>query len=390
VPLKDRPLSLSEEAVLGELRLAGLDAALLHLTATGLEKAILDATDPIRETLRRGGVHRFDTQKQGQDHKVSVYAKFLTLGRFERRRVSLYRPNTKHGDPRLWITRLGEIAGPNDVIAIGCERSEMIIVNVTRWSNAPAEQLREHLSTSVRSQSSEAAELLTRLQRLSAVPIPATTVGDTAVGRAIETALGIQINSSKSPDFMGIELKSHREERAASRMTLFAQVPDWTASHRKSSREILDSYGYIRDGVRKLYCEVSTRKPNSQGLQLSVDIDAGLLAENHEIDGAVCQWRLATLHDRLRAKHRETFWIAAREIIIDGKTCFQLQSVRHTQAPSTMAFDRLASHGHITVDHLIKRRADGRVSEKGPLFKVADGHLESLFLGRPREYKLSG
>ena len=31
---------------------------------------------------------------------------------------------------------------------------------------------------------------------------------DTAVGRTLETALGIPINSAKEPDYRGIELKS--------------------------------------------------------------------------------------------------------------------------------------------------------------------------------------
>lgn len=389
MPIKDRPLSQSEEVVLEEIQFAGLDAALLHLTETGLRKSILDATAPIRETLRRGGIHRFETQDQGQGSKVSIEAKFLTLGRFERRRVSLYRPNTKEGDPRLWIAKLGEVARPDDVLAIGCSQSELIVVNVTQWSGAPLELLREHLSTSVQSRSLAATELLARLRKLGSTPIPAATVGDTAIGRSIETALGIRINSSQAPDFMGIELKSHRDERAASRMTLFAQVPDWSESYRKSSREILDAYGYVREGVRKLYCGVSALKANSQGLRLCIDVDAGLLAETHLIDGPVCNWRLARLHDKLHDKHRETFWIAASEVVIAGKTCFRLQSVRHTQAPSIRAFDRLIAHGHITVDHLIKRSASGKVNEKGPLFKVADGQLESLFLGKPREYKLS-
>jgi hypothetical protein len=382
-------LSPSEEVVLVEVRRAGLDVALVHLTPTGLRKSILDATDPIRETLRRGGVHCYDEQAKGTDHKVNVDSKFLTLSSFERRRVSLYRPATKQGDPRLWIAKLTELAKPDDIIAIGCERQELVIINVTRWADVPIDHLRERISTVIASRSPAAIELLERLRKLAVVPIPATTDGDTAIGRAVETALGIRINSSKAPDFNGIELKSHREERSATRLTLFAQVPCWAMSRHKSSRAILDAYGYETESVRKLYCQLSSVKPNSQGLRLRIDIDAGLLSEVHSVDGEVCKWRLSKLHDRLLGKHRETFWIAAREVEIGGKIHFQLESARHTRAPSTAGFDLLVSHGHITVDHLIKRDLDGSVSEKGPLFKVSERHLDGLFLGQQLSYKLT-
>ena len=42
-------------------------------------------------------------------------------------------------------------------------------------------------------------------------------------------------------------------------------------------------------------------------------------------------------------------------------------------------FDFLIDQGIITVDHLIKRNAKGRVSEKGPLFKIKPAGIELLF-----------
>jgi hypothetical protein len=54
-------------------------------------------------------------------------------------------------------------------------------------------------------------------------PVPAMLKADTAIGRTLETLLGIDINSSKKPDYKGIELKSYREKRG-NRKNLFAQV----------------------------------------------------------------------------------------------------------------------------------------------------------------------
>ena len=36
---------------------------------------------------------------------------------------------------------------------------------------------------------------------------------DTGIGRTIESLLGIEMNSSKAPDYKGIELKSFRDAR---------------------------------------------------------------------------------------------------------------------------------------------------------------------------------
>ena len=82
-------------------------------------------------------------------------------------------------------------------------------------------------------------------------------IGDTAVGRSIETGLGISINSSRNPDFKGIEIKSGRSAIVASRenrATLFACVPDWDLSALKSSRQIMEKFGYERGNDFKLYC----------------------------------------------------------------------------------------------------------------------------------------
>jgi hypothetical protein len=67
----------------------------------------------------------------------------------------------------------------------------------------------KEIITEIRQQSNEIAkELLRLLQKLtSRGPIPALLEADTAIGRTLEAMLGIGINSSKKPDYKGIELK---------------------------------------------------------------------------------------------------------------------------------------------------------------------------------------
>ena len=125
-----------------------------------------------------------------------------------------------------------------------------------------------------------ANELLGLLQALSKKgPLQAIMKGDTAIGMTIEHALGIPANSSPFPDFKGIELKSSRLNKASNRTNLFAQVPDWSISTLKSSQQIVDKYGYPRDGDLKLYCTLAANKYNSQGLGFEVDFNNDVLNE---------------------------------------------------------------------------------------------------------------
>ena len=49
---------------------AGVSVAFLVPTSTGLEKAIMDATQPLRGYLREKYIHDFSTQHQGTDHSA--------------------------------------------------------------------------------------------------------------------------------------------------------------------------------------------------------------------------------------------------------------------------------------------------------------------------------
>jgi hypothetical protein len=90
-------------------------------------------------------------------------------------------------------------------------------------------------------------------------------------------------------------------------------------------------------------------------------------------------WSLETLHKRLLEKHNETFWIAADSLQIDGIEHFIYKKVDHTKKPIVSQFDILLEQGIITLDHLIKRTASGKVVEKGPLFKIKPTGLGLLF-----------
>lgn len=364
-----------------------VELTLIEPTATGLEKSIMDATGSVRSYLKDKNIHNYELQKQGQENKVLINSYLIASDGLINSVASLYRPNTKKGDPRIWFKGLGAYVKANDILAIISFENILYVVNVTKFDfdiliKETANNPLKELVNEINSLSREVAdELLTLLRKISLQgAVPAMLQADTAIGRTLETLLGININSSKQPDYKGIELKSFRDKRG-NRKNLFAQVPDWGTSKFKSSSQILNEFGYQRGDDFKLYCTVSAIVRNSQGLKLKLDTDIRQLIENSDkaTVGDFVVWGLETLHKRLLEKHNETFWIATDALMIDGKEHFIYKTVEHTKKPIVSQFDILLEQGIITLDHLIKRTPIGKAVEKGPIFKIKPNALNLLF-----------
>ena len=382
-----RQLSKTEIERIKLLTEKSVEVALIEPTGTGLEKSIMDATGSVRAYLRNKNIHDYELQKQGQENKVQVKAYLIGSIGLTQSVASLYRPNTKKGDPRIWFKGLGAYAKANDILGIISFENELYIVNVTQLNfeklingitNNPLKELVDEISSLSREVADELLMLLRKISLQGAVP--AMLQADTAIGRTLETLLGININSSKQPDYKGIELKSFRDKKG-NRKNLFAQVPDWSLSKFKGSAEILNEFGYNRGDDFKLYCTVSAIVRNSQGLKLKLDTDIRQLIENSDKTsvGDFVVWALETLHKRLLEKHNETFWVATDTLLIDSKEYFVYKSVEHTKKPIVSQFDILLEQGIITLDHLIKRTPAGKVVEKGPIFKIKPNALNLLF-----------
>ena len=381
-----RLLTPIEEQRLTLLTEKSVSLTLIEPTENGLKKSIMDATGSVRSYLKSNNVHDYSIQGQGPQHKIIleglIYEDFST----HQSKISLYRPVTKKGDPRIWFSGLTNYSIGNDILALIYFDNKIHIVNITQLKIEellvssiinPLQELIQEINTIENIISNE---LLHKLTLIAKNPILSMLNADTSVGRTLETALGITINSSKQPDYKGIELKAFRTNKG-NRKNLFAQVPNWKLSKFKTSTEILDNFGYWRDEDFKLYCTVSTLNINSQGLSLRIDSDLDYLVEysDNKRIGDFIVWTLDKLHDRLLEKHKETFWVSAESIKTGGKEYFQYKEVEHTKKPIISQFDLLLEQGAITLDHLIKRTSTGSGKEKGPIFKIKPKSLNLLF-----------
>jgi len=389
-----RALTESEKDRLALFTSRGLRVGLLQPTGTALEKSIIDAVEPFRDLLAATGVHDFASQGQGQSHKVQYPARLLVGSDWIECTASLYRPETKLGDPRIWFAGLKRLVGANNILAVVPALGRLNLINLTRdaiESRDVSEALAELLDSGP-SIDAIARELLGKLKAIARRgPVPAIGHGDTTIGMTLEHLLGLAPNSSKKPDYKGIELKVSRKKRSGgqqNRVNLFAQVADWSLSGCRSSAAILDLFGYRVGPDFKLSCTVAASGFNSQGLRLQVDDKSGLLTETSKIRDNVAVWRLAKLRQRLSEKHPATFWVAGKSAVVDGREHFVFTGVEYTTNPMTENLGALIGSDVVTLDHLIRRYSDGRVTEKGPLFKIRPKDLGLLFPS-PQSFSLT-
>ena len=324
----------------------------VEVTATGLKKSILDSTVPMRAYFMENGIH-----------KATCQAIILTETEKKDTKVTFYRPNTKKGDPRMWIYGLGSYTDGSEIHVLFKFEDALCTINITKvdiekcYCSPIITPLQEIIKAVYIDGNVVSEELLGRFRSVKDQWFESEVVADTGIGRTIESFLGISMNSDKTPDYKGIELKSHRDKRSSKKNVLFTQTPDWDISALKSGKQIVEKYGYYKDGKKTYQNTVQCTPPNSQMLFLNVNQREELLELQAQMKRQedVAAWRLIKLHQRLLTKHHETFWIEVENEKHDGKEFFRYKQIEHTKNPNVGQFDVLIEQNIITVDLLLCR-----------------------------------
>jgi len=380
----------------------GVPVAFLVPTPTGFGKSIMDATAPIRELLRNANVHDYEKQSQGQDNKEIVDTYIVQYDSVIQTDTSLYRPETKKGDPRIWIYNLKPFCKPCNLLALIVIEKKIYVFNLSDIRIADS-LFKKGFCYSILEEASYQDKLISEelLNKLHVIHnrgfLPSITAGDPGVGDTLEHALGIDRNNSKAPDYKGIELKTTRltrngGNRATTRSTLFTRVPDEGMSY----RQIVDKYGKIQvprgSTIERLqlYETLMCARPNAYDLILDVDVNndkLNILHQEERVRKYVSAWYLDNLRKALLLKHRETFWIKAQSETRDGVEFFRYDKVLHTKNPNASLLAPLFESNKITVDLAAHYKPDGKWRDHGVLFKMRPDDLP-LLLGEPKEYIL--
>jgi len=371
----------------------GLSVSFIVPTPTGYRKSIMDAIAPLRDFLSDGGIHDYNTQGLGPDNKVTIPSFFVHANSLEETTASLYRPMTKNGDPRIWFANLKNYCQPYNLLAIFASERKLFVINLSddsiTYSLEHGGYAAQVVHNAVELEGEIANQLILELRDIHNKGfVPSVVEGDTGVGMTLEHHLGIIPNSSRLPDYKGIEIKASRVGlRVPNRVNLFSQVPDWTNSKGISAEKLLRAYGYwakTDSGKRfNLYCTVGAI-PNAQGLYFDVDFDSDLLVNyarknEYSEDEYVVQWSLPLLRKRLLEKHHETFWVKAACEKVRGREYFRYDTVIHTQKPNASLLPHLLSTGIVTMDYAMHFGAGMKVRDHGYLFKIKPSKVNLLF-----------
>ena len=125
--LSDESLKQQNKELLTEY---GIDFSVLTITATGIKKSIMDAVGSLRNFLVEEGFHNYEEQKQGESYKVVKPCQLITSEKIVNKKVSLYRPVTKKGDPRIWVYGLSSHVRANDELAFFIVDDLLYVLNL--------------------------------------------------------------------------------------------------------------------------------------------------------------------------------------------------------------------------------------------------------------------
>jgi hypothetical protein len=214
--------------------------------------------------------------------------------------------------------------------------------------------------------------------------LPKPSVGPNNIGNTLQTALGIKhstLNKNKLGEFLvnGTTSRPNSGERT----NLFAKVANWETSHLKSSAELLDVAGKPSDkkGVSfSLNCTIGIRPLNRRNLELRFDNETRDLWEVFVHENGEEQKLLHWPEESLLTKIEDKILPL---VIVRCEKSAELFIVREAfvyDNPVPARFFDLLKDGSITLDHLIsKTQKSGRVTEKGPLFKIRNSARGRLY-----------
>jgi hypothetical protein len=385
------------KSVVSSLAKYSIEGSYLVPTQTGLEKSILDAHESLRKFFKENNFHDYGRQGQGGENKVIKQGYILSNAGWIETSVSLYRPTTKSGDPRIWISGLNKFTNAWNLVTLFLHDGSLYVFNASdpsvynqfADSNSPLSSV---LKAAGNKESNYERELLELLKEISHKGfVPSTTNADSGVGDTLESLLSIRRNSNQAPDYKGIEIKSSRINartgRQENRSTLFSKIPNWEISRLKSARELLDNYGYISASTGRPALQVTLKNiPNAQGLYLTfneIDLRVENVYKKGDVEKKVVAWRIEDLENSLKEKHKNTFWVKANSKVLQGSEYFHYVQVVATSKPLVSNFSQLVELGSIQMDYTIseKVKSNGgiKVRDHGYLWKIAPEDLGLLF-----------
>lgn len=216
--------------------------------------------------------------------------------------------------------------------------------------------------------------------------------GTTGIGKTFEDLIGKKEDSSSSPDYKGIEIKTKRGY-SKGYITLFNAAISGKEPYQ--SRRIKDIYGYsyVQDSNYKvlncsIFCNKVTLVANKYYFKLKIDY------KNERIYLVICDryynileneayWEFDTLKNKVYTKLNYLAIIKAWTNKINGEIYYKYYDLKIYKIISFDRFIKLIDEGKIRVSFKISTYRDGNrkgeTCDHGTSFEILEENLSELF-----------
>ena len=357
---------------------------LIRMTPTMLKKSIIDASEPFRMLLKENLSIDYKIMPQGRQHGLTKEVEILIDENFTTRKISYYRPATKKGDPRFWISLLNKVVTTFELLLLTVWEGKLYVIplkgDITNFKN--------RINTIFKVDSNQLPTVVLELQQkakdiFNQGWIKTLRAGDTGVGYTFESLLGIEANSSKEPDYKGIELKCSRQNNTTLQ-TLFAKTPNY-AELTNNRTSLVKDYGYWDDENKRyaLYITINALQENSKGWKIVLDSEEEKLFIAKE-GKKIVFYDYSTLRESLADKHKQTIFIKAlsnnRNSKNDPNEMFLYESAIYCEDSSFISFISLIEEGKISLDFAIHHDPQtGKTRDHGFLWRIGKQYIPMLF-----------
>lgn len=196
------------------------------------------------------------------------------------------------------------------------------------------------------------------------------------VGLTLENCLKIAPNSSKDPDFMGIELKAKLD--TGTLQTLFSRVP---SNYIDPSDRIsfFDKYAYWdqKRERRALNVSFSSKKSLKDWLLEFDSSRAKVFASNGK--EKVLLYQFADLEESLRKKHNETAFISAIKSNESGSKKYRFKDILYCKNVDFYRFVEMGVKGNVFLDFTLSENKNGGISDHGFLWRVPGNQIRNFY-----------
>lgn len=210
--------------------------------------------------------------------------------------------------------------------------------------------------------------------------VPTQRRGSTGVGYTLESLLEIPENNIQAGDFLGMEIKAHRDSefRATSsrRMNLFLKEPTWIDG--LSHRSRIPKYGYVDDNGRLALYSTVTSRENSHKLSARVDREKERVWLQYRGE-PVAYWTFEILSGRLQEKLLETVFVGATTRGTGEREEFHYDSVLYCRDPSVDRFVSLLERGEVVIEMRMHLKPEGSARNHGTAFRVRQNRIPQLY-----------